>query len=202
MDRPRTTDRPPGRCCAAPPPRCRVCSSLCRRTPAGQRCGGAGQTRLASLTINYRTPQEVMTEAEPVIRAVLPDANVPASIRSTGLPVLHRPASDLGPILGTWLTTHADGTAAVIGDPALPAAPRIRSLTPPTGHRTRIRPGHPHQPEGVRHRHRRNSRPLRHDDPGDPATRHPHQPLGMRSRVAAVRRAGTDGWTGFTETGQ
>jgi len=33
-------------------------------------------------------------------------------------------------ILSTWLTTHADGTAAVIGDPALPAAPRVRSLTP------------------------------------------------------------------------
>ena len=31
-----------------------------------------------------------MTEAEPVIRAVIPDANVPVSVRSTGLPVIHR----------------------------------------------------------------------------------------------------------------
>ena len=37
-----------------------------------------------------------MAEAEPVIRAVLPDANVPTSIRSTGVPVVHGPASELG----------------------------------------------------------------------------------------------------------
>ena len=47
---------------------------------------GLDQVQLASLTINYRTPQEVMAEAEPVIRAVLPDANVPTSIRSNGDP--------------------------------------------------------------------------------------------------------------------
>src|SRR5215470_1146868 len=50
---------------------------------------GFKQISQASLSINYRTPEEVMTEAEPVIRAVLPDANVPASIRSTGVPVRH-----------------------------------------------------------------------------------------------------------------
>jgi hypothetical protein len=91
---------------------------------------GLDQVRLASLSINYRTPQEVMAEAEPVIRAVLPDANVPISIRSTGLPVLHGPAADLDSILGTWLATHAEGIAAVIGDPAFPATSRVRSLTP------------------------------------------------------------------------
>ncbi len=91
---------------------------------------GLGRIGLASLTINYRTPEEVMTEAEPVIRAVLPDANIPASIRATGLPVVHRPASDLPSILGTWLATHAEGTAAVIGDPTFPPAPRVLSLTP------------------------------------------------------------------------
>ena len=51
---------------------------------------GLDQINLASLSINYRTPQEVMAEAEPVIRAVLPDANVPTSIRSTGVPVARR----------------------------------------------------------------------------------------------------------------
>jgi hypothetical protein len=91
---------------------------------------GLDQIGLASLTINYRTPEEVMAEAEPVIRAVLPDANVPTSIRSTGLPVVHRPTSDLPSILRTWLATHAEGTAAVIGDPAFPATPRVLSLTP------------------------------------------------------------------------
>jgi len=91
---------------------------------------GFGQISLASLSINYRTPQEVMAEAEPVIRAVLPDANVPASIRSTGVPVGHGPVSDLGSVLDAWLAGHSDGIACVIGDPAFRATPRVRSLTP------------------------------------------------------------------------
>ena len=93
---------------------------------------GLDQISLASLTINYRTPQEVMAEAEPVIRAVLPDANVPISIRSTGVPVVHGSASDLGSILDTWLAAHADGIACVIGDPPFEtrATSRVRSLTP------------------------------------------------------------------------
>jgi DNA helicase IV len=91
---------------------------------------GLDQISLASLTINYRTPEEVMAEAEPVIRAVLPDANVPVSIRSTGVPVGHGPVSGLGSILGTWLAAHAEGIACVVGDPAFPAASRVQSLTP------------------------------------------------------------------------
>jgi hypothetical protein len=91
---------------------------------------GFDQIRLASLSINYRTPQEVMAEAEPVIRAVLPDANVPTSVRSTGVPVLYGSVSDLGAILGAWLAEHADGIACVIGDPAFRATSRVRSLTP------------------------------------------------------------------------
>ena len=91
---------------------------------------GLDQISLASLNINYRTPEEVMAEADPVIRAVLPDANVPASIRSTGVPVVHGSVSDLGSILDTWLAEHADGIACVIGDPTFAATSRVRSLTP------------------------------------------------------------------------
>ena len=91
---------------------------------------GFDRIRLATLSINYRTPEEVMAEAEPVIRAVLPDANVPTSIRSTGVPVEHGPASELGSILDSWLATHADGIACVIGDPTFRATSRVRSLTP------------------------------------------------------------------------
>jgi hypothetical protein len=91
---------------------------------------GLDRIGLASLSINYRTPEEVMAEAEPVIRAVLPDANVPASIRSSGVPVARRSASDLGSILGTWLAAHADGIACVIGDPTFRATSRVQSLTP------------------------------------------------------------------------
>ncbi|UUU32393.1 AAA family ATPase [Streptomyces sp. CA-210063] len=99
---------------------------------------GLDRVTLASLSINYRTPEEIMTEAEPVIRAALPDANVPTSIRSGGVPVVHGPASDLDPVLDTWLAEHADGIACVIADPAsrtasptaLGTTPRVRSLTP------------------------------------------------------------------------
>jgi DNA helicase IV len=91
---------------------------------------GLDHRNLASLRINYRTPVEVMAEAEPVIRAVLPDANVPTSIRSTGVPVVHGSASDLDSILDSWLATHADGIASVIGDPTFQATSRVLSLTP------------------------------------------------------------------------
>ncbi|MGK5674466.1 RNA polymerase recycling motor ATPase HelR [Micromonospora sp. URMC 106] len=91
---------------------------------------GLDRIAMASLSINYRTPEEVMAEAEPVIRAALPDANVPTSIRSGGVPVLHGSVSDLRSILDTWLAAHVDGTACVIGDPTFRPTPRVRSLTP------------------------------------------------------------------------
>ncbi|MFE4683951.1 RNA polymerase recycling motor ATPase HelR [Streptomyces sp. NPDC056721] len=91
---------------------------------------GLDRIKLASLGINYRTPEEVMTEAEPVIRAELPDANVPTSIRSSGVPVVHGPITDLDSILDTWLAAHDAGIACVIGDPAFRATSRVRSLTP------------------------------------------------------------------------
>ncbi|WP_327713072.1 AAA family ATPase [Streptomyces sp. NBC_00464] len=91
---------------------------------------GLDRIHQASLSINYRTPEEVMTQAEPVIRAALPDANVPASIRSSGIPVVHGSAAELDTVLGTWLAAHAEGIACVIGDPAFRATPRVRSLTP------------------------------------------------------------------------
>jgi hypothetical protein len=86
--------------------------------------------RLAGLGINYRTPREVMAEAEPVIRAVLPDANVPTSIRETGIPVRHDSIRQLPAIVQEWLSTHPDGTACVVGDPDFGALPRVMALTP------------------------------------------------------------------------
>ncbi|MFE0513838.1 RNA polymerase recycling motor ATPase HelR [Streptomyces sp. NPDC058964] len=91
---------------------------------------GLDRIELASLSINYRTPEEIMAAAEPVIRAVLPDANVPTSIRGTGVPVAHGSTSDLSSILDNWLASHAEGTACVIGDPGFRSTPRVRSLTP------------------------------------------------------------------------
>src|SRR6187402_2234949 len=96
---------------------------------------GLREVGLASLSINYRTPAEVMAEAEPVIRAVLPDANVPTSIRTGDVPVVHGSVSDLGSVLETWLASHTDGIACVIATGAIDAdnfwaTSRIRLLTP------------------------------------------------------------------------
>ncbi|WP_433411312.1 RNA polymerase recycling motor ATPase HelR [Microtetraspora malaysiensis] len=91
---------------------------------------GLDRIGLASLSVNYRTPEEVMAEAEPVIRAALPDANVPTSIRSSGVPVVHGSASELSSILDAWIAEHADGIACVIGDPTFRETSRVRSLTP------------------------------------------------------------------------
>jgi hypothetical protein len=91
---------------------------------------GLDRIALASLSINYRTPEEIMAEAEPVIRAVLPDANVPTSIRSGGVPVVHGKVADLSAILDAWAAAHAEGVACVIGSPDFRATSRVRSLTP------------------------------------------------------------------------
>lgn len=86
----------------------------------------------SQLTVNYRTPEEVMEVAEPAIRAALPDANVPVSIRRSGVPVRFGERSELPRILDEWLGAHADGVACVIGDPTFTARPRVASLDPTT----------------------------------------------------------------------
>lgn len=101
---------------------------------------GLGGVTVSSLSINYRTPKEVMEEAEPIIRAAIPDANVPTSIRSTGVPVAHGSVAELVTVLTDWLSANDEGVACVIavegvrldellvdlGDPAS----RIRLLSP------------------------------------------------------------------------
>ncbi|WP_206051669.1 RNA polymerase recycling motor ATPase HelR [Nocardioides ferulae] len=95
---------------------------------------GIDRADVATLRINYRTPAEVMAEAEPVIRAVLPDANVPTSVRSTGVPVAHGALTDLRPVLESWLAEHGEGVACVIATGEVDLgdllAPRVRRLTP------------------------------------------------------------------------
>ena len=98
-----------------------------------QRLGAAGlpDVTVASLTVSYRTPAEVMAEAAPVIRAVLPDAGVPTSVRRTGVPVVHGALGELDAVLDGWLAAH-EGVACVVG--AAPGAvaprPRVRALAP------------------------------------------------------------------------
>ena len=147
---------------------------------------GLDRINLASLSINYRTPEEVMAEAEPVIRAALPDANVPTSIRSSGIPVVHGSVAELDSVLDTWLAAHADGIACVIGDPAFRATLPRPVADPGAVEGARVRPGRPHRPGGVRRGHRRSGRPLCRDDPGDPAARHPHELRVRRGTAAAA----------------
>jgi len=88
---------------------------------------GVGTPELRHLTVNYRTPAEVMAAAEPVIRAELPDANVPTSVRSNGIPVRELPVQELGDFLDRW-SAENEGVACVIGHTV--AHDRVRSLTP------------------------------------------------------------------------
>jgi DNA helicase IV len=91
---------------------------------------GFEQVRVSTLTVNYRTPEPVMTEAEPVIRAVLPDVSVPTSIRRSDVPVRHGVPAELRSVLDEWLDTHTDGIACVIGERTFRREARVSSLTP------------------------------------------------------------------------
>jgi len=91
---------------------------------------GLDRVEIATLTVNYRTPAEVMAAAEPVIRAVLPDANVPTSIRTDSHPVVRGKVTELAGIVEEWLAEHEEGTACVVGDPTYPESTRVRSLGP------------------------------------------------------------------------
>jgi hypothetical protein len=91
---------------------------------------GLEGAEVAHLSINYRTPEEVMAEAEPAIRAALPDANVPTSVRRSGVPVTRGSVEDLTATVDAWLAEHPDGTACVVGDTAFDERARVRSLSP------------------------------------------------------------------------
>ncbi|MFK4728164.1 RNA polymerase recycling motor ATPase HelR [Agromyces mediolanus] len=103
---------------------------------------GFARVELAGLTVNYRTPAEIMAEAAPVIRAAIPDANVPTSIRSGGHPVERRPLAELAPILDAWTAEHPESSVCVIHSASatereiatiaavLDGRPRVRRLTP------------------------------------------------------------------------
>ncbi|MGB3884691.1 RNA polymerase recycling motor ATPase HelR [Gordonia sp. (in: high G+C Gram-positive bacteria)] len=106
-----------------------------RAARVGLTRGASDGLRRTTLTVNYRTPAEVMDRARPEILAALPDADVPESIRSSGLPVIEASVADRDQILSTWLAEHPDGTVGVIGDDSVvkvpdPDAQRVVSLTP------------------------------------------------------------------------
>lgn len=96
---------------------------------------GMRSVTLAPLNVNYRTPAEIMSEAEPVIRAVLPDANVPRSIRSREGSFARRARGEGATLIDTWLGEHTDGIVCVVtADGETPswmsASERVRVLSP------------------------------------------------------------------------
>lgn len=91
---------------------------------------GLRDVRITHLGVNYRTPAEVMETAAPLVLAAIPDANVPTSVRESGVPVRFGEAASLPAVLDAWLDAHPDGVACVIGDPGFAPTERVRSLTP------------------------------------------------------------------------
>ena len=90
---------------------------------------GLRQIRVSGLHLNYRTPEEVMTVAAGQIRTALPDANIPESVRRSGIPVRYGRREELDAVLHDWLASH-DGVAAVIGVGADPGLDRVTALSP------------------------------------------------------------------------
>lgn len=87
------------------------------------------------LSINYRTPAEIMEAAAPVILSVRPDANVPESVRRSGAPVRYGQVEDLHGVVDEWIATHSEGMVGVICAPGTTApelngSERVRSLRP------------------------------------------------------------------------
>ena len=137
-----------------------------RRVVAGAARAGrarAGSTE-SSLTINYRTPTEVMAEAEPVIRAASPTPTCRPRSAAAASPSATRAHADLDGLLADWLATHDEGIACVIGDPTFAATPRVRSLPPELAKGLEFDLVVLVEP-GVVGR----GRPVRRHDPGDPA---------------------------------
>ncbi|HVW44453.1 MAG TPA: ATP-binding domain-containing protein, partial [Amycolatopsis sp.] len=95
--------------------------------------------RLRELTVNYRTPTEIMDVAAGALAKVDPVLRVPASVRETGVPPWHRPAAetDLKSIVDDELAAADGGTVAVLAPSGqlgnlratLPVSERLSVLT-------------------------------------------------------------------------
>ena len=205
------TDRrgQPGRCC---------CSAACpgaspssgtgprpgtgSRSRGGNGSSGSGSTRSTWLPSASTTGRRKRSWRRPS-RSSGPCSRTPTRrppSAAQASPSSHGPTSDRGPILDVRLAAHArDGIACVISNPpiqagqSLQAMSRVRPLTPDSAVQgARVRPGRPRRPRGVRHGHRRSSRPLCCDDPGDPSQSSsslvPDNGLGARRRIGRGAR--------------
>jgi DNA helicase IV len=73
--------------------------------------------RLAELTVNYRTPAEVMELAAHLLKTVDPTAEPPRSVRSTGVRPWHEevPPADQAAYLGKIVREEVDGGHQLVG---------------------------------------------------------------------------------------
>lgn len=113
-----------------------------RRSPAGARSWGAmldpyvpGRWVYRSLSVNYRTPAEIMTVAAAVLADFAPDVQPPESVRATGVPPWHRQVApdELVSAIEEFVADESarDGTCVVIGPPDVPgvvAAADVKGL--------------------------------------------------------------------------
>ena len=83
--------------------------------------------RLEELTVNYRTPEEIMDLAEPVLGAIDPSLKVPESVRRGGFAPWFRPVEDAADLADAVvqavladLAEHDSGQLAVIVPPGMP----------------------------------------------------------------------------------
>ncbi|MFC4123408.1 HelD family protein [Nocardia rhizosphaerae] len=89
----------------------------------------AQRWKLTELTVNYRTPAEIMAVAADVLAAIDPGTKVPRSVRESGhRPRAYRvrPAQVAGALAGLLESEHAPGTAAVLAPAEL--VPELSSL--------------------------------------------------------------------------
>ncbi|MDQ4118475.1 MAG: DUF2075 domain-containing protein [Actinomycetota bacterium] len=104
-----------------------------RRSAAGARSWAAmlepylpGRWAYRSLTVNYRTPSEIMAVAAALLAEFAPGVRPPDSVRSSGVRPWSRPVADedLAPAIEEFVRGEAgrDGTSVVIGPPGIPGA--------------------------------------------------------------------------------
>ncbi|CAL9497394.1 hypothetical protein SUDANB95_03344 [Actinosynnema sp. ALI-1.44] len=104
-----------------------------RRSPAGARSWDAvlepyvpGRWVYRSLTVNYRTPAEIMAVAAGVLAEFSPETRAPESVRACGVPPWSRHVSDdeVAAAVEEFVREEAgrEGTSVVIGPPDVPGA--------------------------------------------------------------------------------
>jgi DNA helicase IV len=102
-----------------------------RRSSAGATSWGAmldpyvpGRWIYRSLTVNYRTPAEIMAVAAQVLAEFAPDVQAPESVRANGIQPWSRQVSpgELSAAIAEFVTAEAssEGTSVVIGPPGVP----------------------------------------------------------------------------------